>query len=46
MKKLIRLIRAIYFANDELFKEIKEGLWFVLVLIILIIIWTILDYQP
>jgi len=46
MKKLIRFIRAIYFANDELFKEIKAGLWFALILIILIIIWIILDYQP
>ncbi|HPW66285.1 MAG TPA: hypothetical protein PLS84_04275 [Salinivirgaceae bacterium] len=46
MKKLIRLIRAIYFANEELFKEIKAGLYFILIMGILLIIWIILDYQP
>lgn len=46
MKKLIRLIRAIYFANEELFKEIKAGLYFILIMGIFLIIWIILDYQP
>lgn len=46
MKKLIRLIRAIYFANDELFKEIKAGLYFILIMGILLIIWIIFDYKP
>ena len=46
MKKLIRLIRAIYFANEELFKEIKAGLWFVLIFIIFLFLWIIFDYKP